>query len=58
MIGAKCARWFFLQGRCPKDANQRSVVVTITDVCPECETDHIDMQALTFNKVCMHSALL
>ncbi|CAL8464429.1 g3964 [Coccomyxa elongata] len=38
-------------GRCSKDSNQRSVVVTITDVCPECETDHIDMQALTFNKI-------
>ncbi len=27
------------------------MTVTITDVCPECETDHIDIQALTFNKV-------
>ncbi len=41
----------WLQGRCSKDPNQRSVTVTITDVCPECESDHIDMQALTFNKV-------
>ncbi len=40
-----------LQGRCSKDSNQRSVIITITDVCPECATDHIDMQALTFNKV-------
>lgn len=39
------------QGRCSKDKNQRSVTVTITDSCPECEADHIDMQALTFNKV-------
>lgn len=23
----------------------------ISDECPECEADHIDMQALTFNKV-------
>ncbi|KAK9839672.1 hypothetical protein WJX81_004788 [Elliptochloris bilobata] len=38
-------------GRCSKDPNQRSVTVTITDVCPECESDHIDMQALTFNKI-------
>lgn len=30
-------------------------MVTITDVCPECETDHIDMQALTFNKVHMRA---
>ena len=43
-----CCRW---QGRCSKDPNQRTVTVTITDVCPECESDHIDMQALTFNKV-------
>ena len=40
-----------VQGRCSKDKNQRSVTVTITDTCPECGTDHIDMQALTFNKV-------
>lgn len=40
-----------LQGRCSKDTNQRSVTVTITDTCPECGSDHIDMQALTFNKV-------
>lgn len=23
----------------------------ISDECPECEANHIDMQALTFNKV-------
>ena len=40
-----------VQGRCSKDKNQQSVTVTITDTCPECATDHIDMQALTFNKV-------
>ena len=40
-----------VQGRCSKDKNQRSVTVTVTDTCPECGTDHIDMQALTFNKV-------
>lgn len=40
-----------MQGRCSKDTNQRSVTVTITDTCPECGSDHIDMQALTFNKV-------
>lgn len=38
-------------GRCSKDKNQRSVTVTVTDTCPECGTDHIDMQALTFNKI-------
>ena len=40
-----------VQGRCSSDKNQRSVTVTVTDSCPECEADHIDMQALTFNKV-------
>ena len=26
-------------------------VVQITDSCPECESNHFDIQALTFNKV-------
>ena len=36
----------------------------ISDECPECEADHIDMQALTFNKVgitaghCLIAALI
>ena len=41
----------FLQGRCNSDPSQQSATVLITDQCPECEADHIDMQALTFNKV-------
>ena len=40
-----------LQGRCNSDPSQQSATVLITDSCPECEADHIDMQALTFNKV-------
>ena len=40
-----------MQGRCNSDPNQRTVTVMITDFCPECEADHIDIQALTFNKV-------
>ena len=47
-----------LQGRCSKDTNQRSVTVTITDTCPECGNDHIDIQALTFNKVCDQCCVL
>ena len=39
------------QGRCNSDTDQRSVTVMITDACPECESDHIDVQALTFLKV-------
>lgn len=40
-----------VQGRCNSDPNARSVTVMVTDACPECEPDHIDIQALTFNKV-------
>lgn len=40
-----------MQGNCNGDANQRSVTVMITDGCPECEADHMDMQALTYEKV-------
>lgn len=39
------------QGRCNADPNSRSVTIMITDCCPECEADHLDIQALTFNKV-------
>eukprot|EP00884_Botryococcus_braunii_P005988 jgi/Botrbrau1/15390/Bobra.43_2s0018.1 len=38
-------------GRCNSDPSQRSVTVMITDACPECGEDHMDIQALTFNKV-------
>ncbi|KAK9819790.1 hypothetical protein WJX72_002423 [[Myrmecia] bisecta] len=39
-------------GRCNSDPNQRSVSVMISDTCRSCDTpDHLDMQALTFNKV-------
>ena len=30
---------------------QVAVIVQITDVCPECAADHIDIQALTYNKI-------
>ncbi|BDA46490.1 probable Expansin-A2 at N-terminal half [Coccomyxa sp. Obi] len=38
-------------GRCNQDPNARMVTVMITDSCPECEPNHMDLQALTFNKV-------
>ncbi|CAL8462617.1 g2150 [Coccomyxa elongata] len=38
-------------GRCNQDPNARSVTIMITDSCPECEGDHLDIQALTFNKM-------
>ena len=30
---------------------QVAVIVQVTDACPECEADHIDIQALTYNKI-------
>ncbi|DBA74271.1 hypothetical protein WJX77_004676 [Trebouxia sp. C0004] len=38
-------------GRCNSDPSQQSTTVMISDECPECEANHIDMQALTFNKI-------
>ncbi|CAL8462621.1 g2154 [Coccomyxa elongata] len=38
-------------GRCNQDPNARMVTIMITDCCPECEPNHIDIQALTFNKM-------
>ena len=40
-----------MQGHCNDDPNQRAVTVMITDACPQCEPDHIDIQALTYEKV-------
>lgn len=34
-----------VQGRCNQDLNVRSVTIMITDSCPECEADHLDLQA-------------
>ena len=39
------------KGRCITGPNQVSVIVQITDSCPECGADHLDMQALTFHKL-------
>ena len=33
-----------MQGRCNSDSNARSVTIMITDSCPECEADHLDIQ--------------
>ncbi|KAK9906413.1 hypothetical protein WJX75_001467 [Coccomyxa subellipsoidea] len=38
-------------GRCNQDPNARTITLMITDCCPECEPDHIDIQALTFTKM-------
>ncbi|KAK9800899.1 hypothetical protein WJX73_008437 [Symbiochloris irregularis] len=36
---------------CITGPNQVSIIVQITDVCPQCEANHIDLQALTYNKI-------
>ena len=40
-----------LVGSCQANPTLRSIVVQITDQCPECEPDHLDIQALTWAKV-------
>ena len=39
------------QGKCNPDWATNSVTIMITDQCPECKPDQIDLQALTFGKV-------
>ena len=36
---------------CITGSDQVSVIIQITDSCPECEANHFDLQALTYNKV-------
>ena len=33
-----------VQGRCNDDPKSRTVSIVVTDSCPECETDHLDLQ--------------
>ena len=49
--GCRLLTWRRMQGMCNSDPDQRSVTIMITDACPECGADHIDVQALTFLKV-------
>ena len=37
-------------GSCQADPNKRAIVIQITDQCPECEANHMDIQALTWAK--------
>lgn len=39
-----------LQGRCNGNGGE-SVTIMVSDFCPECEADHLDLQALTYNQV-------
>ena len=47
----KCLDTAPFAGRCITGANAVSVIVQITDICPECAADHLDIQALTYNKL-------
>ena len=47
----KCLDTAPFAGRCIKGDNAVSVIVQITDICPECTADHLDIQALTYNKL-------
>jgi len=38
-------------GSCQGDPQQRSAVVLVTDTCPQCESDHLDLQAVIWSKV-------
>ena len=39
------------QGSCQEDPTKRAIVVQITNQCPECGPNHVDIQALTWAKV-------
>ncbi|CAG9462753.1 unnamed protein product [Pedinophyceae sp. YPF-701] len=43
-------RWPF-EGRCNSDVSRRSVKIVVTDSCPECGSDHLDLQARTFEQI-------
>ncbi len=43
-----------VQGRCNGNGGE-SVTIMVSDSCPECEADHLDLQALTYNQVGTHS---
>ena len=43
-------------GSCQSNPIIRSIVIQITDQCPQCEPDHLDVQALTWAKVCPGAA--
>lgn len=42
-----------MQGRCNSDPNSRSVTILITDSCPECEGDHLDIQVGFHRQACL-----
>ncbi len=38
-------------GSCQQDPNKRSIVIQITDSCPECAANQLDLQALTWAQI-------
>lgn len=46
----QCVEGKEFAGRC-RDGGGKSVTITITDSCPECAPDHMDLQALVFDKI-------
>ena len=46
----QCVEGKEFSGRC-RDGGGKSVTVTITDSCPECGADHMDLQAMVFDKL-------
>lgn len=46
----QCVEGKEFSGRC-RDGGGKSVTITITDSCPECGADHMDLQALVFDKL-------
>jgi len=40
-----------MEGRCNGDPSARSTQIVVTDKCPECAPDHIDLQARVFERI-------
>lgn len=49
---------FARQGRCNSDPNSRSVTILITDSCPECEADHLDIQVRFYRRAALDVGVL
>ena len=50
-----------MQGRCNNDPNAHTVAIVVTDSCPECEPDHLDLQVSSICQIrhlCCHLKML